>query len=116
MSISDERLNEMLDSYTWLERNPTHSGRNERAQMDAEHASLLRELQHCRSRYCPDCNGVGWFANPSAHWHRAPDGTEYCDGPEEIDCPRCKGGGFVAPPQPLPTPYLPPERDDGMPF
>lgn len=119
---SDERLSVLLDSYTWLSRHPTFSGHNERAEKDAEHASIIRELQHCRSRYCPDCRGLGWVQNPDARYE-----MDYVDGhlatgvystidPEEIDCPTCKGVGFVAPPKPLPTPYLPPEREDGMPF
>jgi hypothetical protein len=50
MKISDDRLAVLLDSYTWLARNPAFSGRNERATMDAEHASIIRELQEYRAR------------------------------------------------------------------
>ena len=120
-NVTDERLAVLLDSYTWLARHPSFSGRNERAKKDAEHASLIRELQHCRSRYCPDCRGLGWVQNPEARYtmdyvEHMPTGIYSTTDPEEIDCPTCKGVGFVAPAKPEP-PRLPQiEREDGMPF
>lgn len=125
--VSDERLVEMLDSYEWLSSNPAHSMRmpmlaDALSETDAQHAAIIRELQHCRSRYCPECEGVGWIRNPDARYE-----MEYVDGhlatgvystidPEEIDCPRCNGVGFVKPRRFEPAPLAQLERDDGMPF
>lgn len=119
MTVSDERLAQLLDSYTWLAQHPTFSGKNERAEKDAEHVSLIKELQHCRSRYCPDCQGLGFIPNPDARYEmeyveHLPTGVYSTIDPEEVDCPRCEGVGFVVPL--LPPVRLQPKTTDEEPF
>lgn len=78
-------------------------------------------LRVAMSRVCPTCRSAGWVQNPDARYE-----MDYVDGylatgvystvdPEEIDCPTCKGVGFVKPRKPAPV-YQQVERDDGMPF
>lgn len=118
--IGDDRLEELRAAYEYLAKHPTWTG-NDRQRKDAEHASLLAELQDHRDRICRECEGRGIIPNPDARWNE-----DYCDGrrtgqystndPEEIDCPRCNGVGYE-PPFRAPVERLPQvERDDGEPF
>lgn len=118
--VSDARLEELRAAYDHLAKNPIWQG-TDRQRKDAEHATLLEELQQHRELVCRECEGRGVVPNREANWNE-----DYCDGrrtgqystndPEEVDCPRCNGVGYE-PPCRKPVERLPQvERNDGEPF
>lgn len=103
--VSDERLEVLRDAYDHVSRN--RDIRDAIALRDAENLSIITELQHCRSRYCPKCGGFGWVENPDARYtmdyvEHIPTGVYSTIDEEEIDCPECNGVGFI---RPIPNRY-----------
>jgi hypothetical protein len=126
LRVDDNRLETLRAAYERLALDPTHSAlamsiTAARRLSDAQHAVLLKELQHHRERLCRECEGRTYVPNPEARYTE-----DYCDGrptgqystndPEEIECPCCDGIGYEKPERPKPALLAQVERDDGEPF
>ncbi len=117
LHVDDNRLEELREAYEHLALHPSDSSRvNDRAQSDAEHASILTELQEHREHLCRECEGRTYVPNPEAEWSRDSDGVDYCNGPEEIECPHCDGVGYEKPTPPKVVAFSPAPLDEETPF
>lgn len=123
MHVSDDRVEALREAYTHLATDPSHTAiaptlAGERRQSDAEHASIMRELQRHRECLCRECEGRTYVQNPDARYERDNDTGNYeTNDPEEIECPRCNGVGYEKPERPIqPTSFVAFELDDETPF
>ena len=74
LHVDDNRLEELREAYEHLALHPGDSfktSRSDRVQSDAEHASLLAELQRHREHVCRECEGrTTYVPNPSGELDR----------------------------------------------
>ena len=122
LHVSDDRVEVLREAYTHLATDahhtaiaPTRAG--ERRQSDAEHASIMRELQRHRDCLCRECEGRTYVPNPDARYSRDNDTGNYeTNDPEEVECPRCDGVGYEKPARPAIPAFVAAPLDDDLPF
>lgn len=94
-----------------------------RAVLDAVLPAADAELLAiAKRRRCGSCTGYGWVPNPDAEYSmdyvdHMPTGVYSTNDEEEVECPECRGVGFLKPRPPAPpVQFVPVNLDEELPF